>query len=420
MNHREELCDHGKEAGGGCPHGAPISLPTKRVDPLEPPPELGALRESEPIRSLAFPDGHVGWLITDYSLSRDLLTDSRFSVHPIRAAIGDPDVEGSFFRLASARPEAAGTLVALDPPQHTRVRRALAAHFTIRRIGEYSPTIKRIVGEQIDAMEGEAVPVDLLESFALPVSSLTICSMLGGSRSDRGRYEQLSEIVDDPYADLDQKINALLDFFEFCRGVIEQKRSRPGDDLLSELVTKGELTTDEMVGVAQLLFEAGHRTTSGMITLSTNILLSERSKWEELVSDPSLLPGAVEEFMRFITVVQGGGMVRTATEDVELGGVSIAAGQSVLVSLSSANRDPRKFDQPDELDFTRQAYGHLAFGHGRHMCLGQHLARLEMHIALSGLIERLPDLRLAVPAAEIEYRDGEHQLAGALSLPVAW
>jgi cytochrome P450 len=412
-------------SGGSSPAGRPagsepVELPSRRSDPLDPPAALGALRERGPVCRLRFPDGQVGWLVTGHTVGRALLVDGRFSVAEAVLPLGDPAVTAELERIERSMPESAGVLIGIDPPQHTRVRRAVAGHFTVRAVAEQSGAIERIVAERLDAMEAAGSPVDLFETFALPLSSCAICELLGVPHADRERFERPSAVLVDPRADVEAKRAALAAFSSWCRQVVAAKRAAPRDDLLSAVVAAGELDEAEVVGLARQLFEAGHETTASMLTVSVFALLADRARWEALCAEPALVDSAVEELLRHLSIVQQGTFARTATEDVALGDVVVKRGEKVVVSIPAANRDPRKFPDPDVLDLGRDAAGHLAFGHGRHICVGQHLARLELRIGLRGLLARFPGLDLAVPAAEVRFHGGEHLLLGVESLPVRW
>lgn len=398
----------------------PVELPTERVAPLDPPPALTELREAGPACRLRFSDGQVGWLVLGYALGRALLVDSRFSVDDIVQPLGDPEVVAETDRIEREMPERDGVLIALNPPQHTRIRRAAASYFTVRAVAEREDAIERIVAGRLDAMEEAGAPVDLMPAFALPLSSFTICEVLGVPHSDRERFERPSAVLADPHADTAGKRAALVEFSDYCRDVVARKREAPGEDLLSDLIVAGDLSEDEIVGLARQLFEAGHETTATMLTLSVFTLLAERSRWEALRAEPEAIGGAVEELMRYLSILQMGTFSRTATEDVELDGLTVKAGEKVVVSIPAANRDPEKFADPDVLDFGRNAAGHIGFGHGKHMCIGQHLARWELKVAIRGLVERFPDLDLAVPVEEISFFGGEHLLYGVETLPVRW
>lgn len=398
----------------------PVVYPTERKDPLDPPPALLELRERAPAWRLRFADGQLGWLVTEYALGRALLVDSRFSVANFMQPLGDPEVVAELDGIERGMPEIDGVLIALDPPQHTKIRRAAAGYFTVRSVSEQEATIARIVEERLEAMAAAGSPVDLVPTFALPLSSFSICDMLGVPHADRERFERPSAVLADPRASADQKRAALVDFSDYCRQVVAQKRESPSDDLLSDLIAGGELNEDEIVGLARQLFEAGHETTAAMLALSVFALLCERSRWEHLREDPARIEGAVEELLRYLSILQMGTFSRTATEDVDLGELVVKEGEKVVVSIPAANRDPEKFFEPEKLDLDRNAAGHLAFGHGKHMCIGQHLARLELRVALRGLLERFPDLDLAVPVEQIHFHGGEHMLLGVEALPVAW
>jgi cytochrome P450 len=399
--------------------GGARRLPTARTHPFDLPPELRRLREEHSLCRLLYPDGHTGWLVTSHTLARAVLADRRFSVRPPRRPVGDAVRTAE---LAGMSDDAvnSGILITLDPPQHKRLRRMQSGHFTAHGVNRYRGKIERIVADRLDAMERAGSPVDLVEMFALPVPSLALCEILGMPSRDRTQFERPTAIIEDPESTADEVRAAAREFTDYARSVIEQKRVQPGDDLLSDLVVRGELTDDELVGVALQLFTAGHDTTASQLAISTFALLCDRRLWEALGADPALVDRAVEELLRYLTIVQVGAFTRTAQEDVELGGVLIKAGEAVTVSLLAANRDPAKFAYPDLLDPSRGDRSHLAFGHGIHMCLGQHLARLELQAALRGLTQRFPTMQLAVAADEVPMRSGDEFLYGVRMLLVAW
>ena len=393
----------------------PIELPTRRAGLFDPPPELAELRARRPVCPLRFSDGHVGWLVTRYDLARKLLMDSRFSVRPTRLVVGDV--------LASDIP-GEGVVIGLDPPDHTRVRRLQTAYFTPRRTAELRPAVERIVAERLAAMAASDPPVDLLQQFALPVPSMTLCELLGIPLGERERFEAQHDAAFDPGRSDEERDAAWEQFRRFAEEISERKRLAPTDDLLGKVVATGELTDAELVGVVEQLVSAGHHTTANMLALSAFFLLADPRRWEGLSAavrdDPATIEPAVEELLRYLTLLQIGAFTRTALEDVELGGTLIRAGESVSVSLSAANRDPQRFPNPDTFDPARDPSGHLSFGLGRHMCLGQHLARLEMQVGLRGLLTRFATLALAVPVDEIRLHEGEHVIQGVYELPVVW
>lgn len=400
-----------------------LRLPTVRGNRFDPSPQLSELRGRTPLCRLRFPDDHDGWLVTSYELSRAVLADQRFSMKPDRSAVpdsieamggGDPEYRRCMSDIET------GTVVAQDPPQHTRLRRLQTSYFTVRRVREQRTVLEEIVSQRLAAIEAAGPPVDLVPEFAWPIPSLAICHMLGIPYEERERFESPHETFSDPHADALARQAGLIEFYRYAHELIERKRVTPGDDLLSELIAAGELTDAELIGVATQLISAGHHTTANMIALSTFFLLAERSLWERLREHREFVPAAVEELLRYLTLVQTGAFARTATEAVEIGRTRIEAGETVWVSLAAANRDPAHFPLPDRFDIDRDAAGHLAFGHGRHMCLGQHLARFELELALLGLLERFPTLALAVPDDEVALYHGDHQLYGVHALPVVW
>jgi len=380
-------------------------FPAGRSQLFDPPPTLAELRYRQPIQRLRYPDGQLGWLVTSHALVRAVLGNSRFSSRPPQES--DP-------RQALNE----GNMEISDPPQHTRLRRAHTAYFTLRNVDGYRARMEAIVAEQLDAIGRSAPPVDLVAEFTLPISSATICDWLGVQYGDREQFERVYALAIDPDADAEQQGASLEELHTYVRAVVDDKRAQPKDDLLSELIANGELTDEELVGDATALLMAAPNS-SVMLALSVYALLNDRDWWEALRADPALLGGAIEDLLRLLTIFKTIS-TRTALEDVELDGITVKAGESVSVSLSAANRDPTRFADPDRFDPAREASDHVAFGYGRHTCLGQHLARLQLHVALAGLMRRFPTLRLAVPAEDIPMYSGETFVSGVHELPVTW
>jgi cytochrome P450 len=392
-----------------------IVLPTNRL-PLDPDPELGRLRSECPVQRLSYPDGEVGWLTTSYAAGRAVLTDQRFSIRPARVPV---DL-GGIVEALLAGPESGGNLLLLDPPEHTRLRRLLTHRFSPRRTEEYRPVVENIVAERLDVMERGGRPADFVAMFAKAVPALTICEVLGVPQSDRERFEEPNHELMNPSGDLASRSAAMAQYYAYIREILEKARVNPGADLLSELVQDGELSDEEMAGLAFFLFGAGHHTTVNLLGLALFVLLSDRRHWEALVADPSLTEPAADELLRYLTINQHGLFARTALEDVDIDGVMIRAGEPVTVHIAAANRDATRFTNPDRFDPARNAAGHLAFGYGIHICLGQHLARLEIRASLVGLVRRFPTLRLAVPPDEVVLRTGQAPVYGLDQLMVAW
>jgi cytochrome P450 len=400
--------------------GAPVdhtvpTLPAVRAPgcPFDPPQELLRAREHGPISRYAFPDGHQGWLVTGYDLVRSVLADPRFSSRRELMA-HHPTVDYSGVEIPPAPP---GEFLLMDEPQHGRYRRPLARRFTARRMRLLAERVAQVTTEHLDAMEEAGPPADLVTAFARPVPAVMICELLGVPYSDRGSFqEQVESFMSGETSDEDL-LAAYTATQEYLAELVAAKRAHPTDDVLSDL-TEGDLTDEELRGMSLLLLAAGLDTTANTLALGAFALLQNPAQLAALRADPALVDGAVEELLRYLTVAKT--FLRTALEDVELGGRTIAAGTAVILSYHAANRDPERFPDPHALDLRRQDGGHLAFGHGPHLCLGQQLARVELRVALPALVTRFPTLRLDVPAEEVPLRPEAADVFGVKSLPVSW
>ncbi|MFF4776055.1 cytochrome P450 [Microtetraspora fusca] len=391
------------------------TLPTARQPgcPFDPPAELIDARRHGPISRYPFPDGHQGWLVTGYDLVRSVLADSRFSSrkelmrhHPL-IDYGDIEVP----------PAPPGEFLLMDEPQHSRYRKPLVGKFTVRRMRLLTERIEQITTEHLDAMEKAGPPTDLVTAFAKPIPSIVICELLGVPYEDRGRFQdQIDTFLGGETSDEDL-IAAYTATQQYLAELVAAKRANPTDDVLSDL-TDSDLTDEELRGISLILLAAGFDTTANTLALGTFALLRNPAQLAALRADPALTDGAVEELLRYLSVAKT--FMRTALEDVELGGHTIKAGTTVILSYNTANRDPERFTDPHALDIQRQDGGHLAFGHGIHQCLGQQLARVEMRVAFPALLSRFPTLRLAVPAEEVALRPETADIYGVKSLPVAW
>ncbi|MBF6327935.1 cytochrome P450 [Nocardia transvalensis] len=387
-----------------------ITLPILRDPdrPFDPAPGLAELCAERPLTRMRFPDGHLGWLATSHELVRAVHADPRFSVR--YELLHDPlhDVD-----LTQA-PAPPGDLSGVDGPEHTRLRRTLTGKFTVRRIALLTSRIEQISADHLDAMAEQGPPVDLVTAYAQPVPALTICELLGVPYDDREFFQrQVSTIMaPESFEEMGAAWNRIA---EYIHRLAVAKRAEPTDDVLSEL-TRSDMPDDEVAGLGTFLLGAGLETTRNMIALGVFALLRHPEQLAALRADPDLAEPAVEELLRYLSIVHTS--ARAALEDVELGGQLIKAGETVAVSINGANRDPRRFDDPDTLDVRRRATGHIAFGHGVHQCLGQQLARVEMRVAIPALLNRFSTLRLAVPAEEIQFRYGN--ILGVQQLPVAW
>ncbi|GAA3699236.1 cytochrome P450 [Nonomuraea antimicrobica] len=393
-----------------------LTLPTARQRPLDPPDEVTRLRQQAAIHRMTYADGHQGWLVTGYAAARAILAHPHFSnlaenMHPPIAARMELRKEPEF----RSPP---GFFLRMDAPEHTRFRKLLTGQFTVRRMKMLEPRIEEITNACLDAMAAEGGPVDLVEAFALPIPSLVICELLGVPYEEREQFQKDSKILVNLETKSADAVAAMRRIWAYLHGLIERKRKDPADDLLSGLIEGGELTDEELTGVGVLLLIAGHETTANMLGLGTYALLTNPAQLAALREDPSLIDNAVEELLRYLTIIHLG-PIRTALEDVEIEGTTIKAGESVTIHLPVANRDPARFADGEDLDVTRPAGGHLTFGHGIHQCLGQQLARAEMRIAYPALLRRLPGLRLAVTPEEVPMRS-EMSIYGVHRLPVTW
>jgi cytochrome P450 len=396
----------------------PQGLPMERdAGPFDPPREITRLREARPVSPLVFPDGHEGWLVTGYDAVRRMMADTRFSSRLDLDVVHVPYETPGMPAATEPSPQLPGMFIAMDPPDHSRLRKRLTGAFTVKRMKQLEEHIADLVERQLDHLANLTPPIDLVREFALPVPSLVICELLGVPYDDRDSFQANSAQFMVRDQTLQEKMGAYIALNTYLSELVTRKRAEPGEDILSDLARHDDLTIEELTGAAFLLLLAGHETTANMLSLGTFALLEHPEQLAELRADPELLPGAVEELLRYLSVADI--FFRYATEDLELGGEKIAKGSTVVVSLLAANRDPQRFENPDALDLHRNARGLLSFGHGVHQCLGQQLARIEMRAGFEGLLRRFPALALAVPAGEVKLRT-DMNIYGVHELPVTW
>ncbi|RJO79422.1 cytochrome P450 [Nocardia panacis] len=377
-------------------------------------PLYARLRREEPVSRIRLPHGGDGWLVTRYADAKFVLADHRFS----RAVT----VDREDIPRTTPRPSPSDSLLSMDPPEHSRLRKLVAKAFTARRIEQLRPRAQQIVDERLDAIEGRTF--DLVRQLALPLPVTVICEMLGVPPQDQPRFREFSDVALTSTAHTRAEVDAARAGLETYLGEqVAQRRSEPSDDLLGALVeardSDDRLSEQELVNLGIGILIAGHETTANQIANFTYLLLSEREQWELLRDNPDLLPGAIEELLRYAQLGTGGSFARVATEDVEVGGVTVRAGESVFVNTQSANRDESVFEESARLDLAREHNPHMAFGHGAHHCLGAQLARLELQIAFATLLRRFPTLRLAVPFEEVPWKRGL-LVRGPEELLVTW
>lgn len=396
---------------------APIPFPFPPPPSIfHPAPELKDLRGSRPVAQFQLPDGKTGWLVTRYADVRQVLIDPRFS----RAAATGPDVADTGLGQASA-----GSILGLDPPEHTRLRRLVASAFTARRVETLRPRVSKLVDELIDRILALPQPADLVENFSLPLPVQVICELLGVPPEDRHIFHGwsdsvLGDISQDP-KEIEAAFGQLAGYFG---QLIAAKRAQPGDDLMTALIEARDagdrLSEQELVQLCLTLLIAGHETTANQINMILLTLHEYPEQLEQLREHPETIPQAVEELMRFVQLgAVGAGLPRVTTEEVELSGVRIAAGATVIPVMTAANRDPAHTDDPDRLDVTRPESTHLTFGAGAHHCLGAQLARMELQEALRGLVARMPRMEIVTPVDELDFKGG--MIVRSLrALPVRW
>jgi cytochrome P450 len=375
------------------------------------------MREESPVTSVITPEGQRAWLITRYEDVRSALADARLAKdwRKLRGPGFAPDPTVGFLMAH---------MLNADPPDHTRLRRLVQKAFTPGRVAGLRPRIEAITASLLDAMAAAGDPddgvVDLITAFAFPLPMTVICELLGIPDGDREEFKTWSQVILSSTATFDEFRAAGGAMYAYFTSLLADKRAAPADDLLSALITARDsgdsLDEPELLAMMFLLLVAGHETTVNLIATGTLALLTHPSEFSRLRSDPSLLPGAVEELLRYANPLNHA-TDRYAPEPLEVGGVTIPAGEPVLVVTSSANRDPGRFPDPDRLDLGRDTSGHVAFGHGIHYCVGAPLARLEGEIAFGSLLSRFPRLSLAVEESQLRWRPSS-LIHGLETLPV--
>ncbi|MEV4148835.1 cytochrome P450 [Amycolatopsis sp. NPDC049691] len=394
----------------------PFSLPVKRSCPFDPPDEY---RTRPPVGPLAFeasPGPATGWLVTRLSDVRAVLSDARFSHRNDLVALAVPPP----FPMDTYEPEPAapGAFPKMDGADHARYRKLIAKYFTVRRTRELVPAAERIAGGLLDAMAAHGTEAELVTAYAEPLATRLMCELVGVPESDREELLHHLNVVARMRYTLDELIAAITVVGGTLERLVDAAFDDPGEDMLGELASTGELDRPELVNLAWALVGGGFDTTTNMLALGTFALFEHRAQLARVQADPALWPNAVEELLRYLTVSHLGAS-RAALADVELGEHVIREGETVVVALPVANRDPERFPDPDRLDLGRVTQGHVAFGHGVHQCIGQHLARFTMQVGFRALFERFPELRPAVPADQVPLRDDMLHY-GVHALPVTW
>ena len=386
--------------------------------PFDPPPAGRAAQEATALTRVELADGTSPWFVTRYAEQRSLLSDPRISADHSRTGYPVPGNGG-----AGEGAAAGFSFILMDDPEHARLRRMVTAPFMVKRVEAMRPAVQKIVDELIDEMLAVGGPVDLVEAFALPMPSLVICQLLGVPYSDHDLFQSNSKTLINREASNERKRQAVGALLAYLHGLLRAKTQNPAEDVFSDLarrVQTGEVTSDDAAMMGVLLLVAGHETTANMIALGTLALLEHPDQLERLKAneDPALVVSAVEELLRYLTITHDG-RKRVATEDIDIAGKTIRAGEGVIMATDLGNRDPRAFADPDALDLGRDARHHVAFGFGVHQCLGQPLARMELQVAYHTLFRRIPGLRLATAVDKVPFKhDGS--VYGVYELPVTW
>ncbi|MFI5618069.1 cytochrome P450 [Streptomyces sp. NPDC051567] len=393
------------------------NCPFDYAEALEFDPVLRQFLDDEPVARIRLPYGEGdAWLVTGYDDVRTVTTDRRFS----RSAVIGRD----FPRMTPEPIVQAEAINVMDPPASSRLRSLVSKGFAPDQIERMRPRIRHVVNGLLDGMAEEGSSADLMEHLAGPLPLITICEILEIPEADHARLRGHARTMMDIGIDnRDDAVRAKAELRAYFTTLTAQRREHPGEDLISVLASArdgDELLDDRELSVmAMVLLITGQDTTTYELGNLSYSLLTRPDLLARVREHPETLPQAINELLRFIPFRKGVGIPRVATEDVELSGVTIKAGDIVHVSYLTANRDGRKFDRPDEVDPERTSPSHMAFGWGAHHCLGAPLAQAEIEIAIGTLLERFPGLALAKPAEEVRWNTTSIWRY-PLALPVIW
>ncbi|WP_040832053.1 cytochrome P450 [Nocardia jiangxiensis] len=394
--------------------------PRSKERPFEPPPGLlEVAQDGKEIRRVRIWDGTTPWLITSHAAQRKLLTDPRLS-----AGIWKPGYPHTTEAMKAHANEMQPSINNTDGTEHARWRRMLTSSFTRHRMEKLRPEIQKITDDLIDKMLAGPKPVDLNEALSLPLPSLMICALLGVPYEDHDFFQEHAGVVNAVNKTPEEAAATNATLRKYIAELIEKKMDEPDEDVLSDLgarVKEGVLSMEEAAPLGFILLVAGHDTSANMITLGTALLLQHPDKLAQLRENseyPKFVVNAVEELLRYLTLPHLLAR-RAVAEDFEFGGESVKAGEGIIASLPAANWDPEAFPQPGVLDLTRPAAHHHAFGWGAHQCVGQQLARIEMHVVFGTLFRRIPTLALAADVKDLKFKE-DSQAYGIYELPVTW
>lgn len=388
--------------------------PMPRSCPMLPPDSYRDLRDRPPAKVQL--RGGEAWLLTRYDDVRRVLVDLRFS--------SDDQRPGFPLRIQLPPEPGIQTFFRMDPPEQSRLRKMAMTEFTARRTRLLRPAVEKLVGQLLDDLSALPRPADLVGSFTLKLPALVIARLLGVPDEDQGSFTEQSQMILSQVATEQETYAAYVSMSRYIDELAARREREPGDDMLSRFATQfvatGQMSHAELVAIARFFLIAGHETTSNQLSLSVLSLLLDRGQRDRMLAGgEDAAQAAVEELLRYWSVSQDN-IVRVATEDVELGGARIRAGDAVVIALNGANHDERTFTEAAQVDLARaNARQHVAFGYGPHLCPGAPLARTELAVGLVQLFRRFPKLRLAVPAEELPFRENT-LIYGLNELPVTW
>jgi pentalenolactone synthase len=368
--------------------------------------------DPRPITRVTTPAGDPAWLVTAYAHVKQLFLEPRLGrAHP------DPE-HAPRINDSILLGGAAGNY-ATEDADHAQMRALLTPFFSARRMQALKPRVETLVDQLLDAMAAQTPPVDLHEALSVPLPVLVICELLGVPYADRDRFRGWTQAMADMH-DRASAFAALTNLNNYMRELVAVKRAMPADDVISGLCTIGaeRLGDQDVAWLAAMLLFAGHETTVVRIDSGAVLLMTNPDQRAALLNAPAAISGVVEEVLRY-SMGPGGGLPRYARDNIEIDGVTIRAGEAVLLSPGDANHDPAVFAQPEHFDVSREPNPHMSFGHGSRFCIGAPLARVELEAVFSRLIPRFPTLRLAVPLDQLEYR-GDLLTGGLAALPVSW
>src|SRR6201986_525844 len=386
--------------------------------PFAPPPKALELNTDRQLSRVRIWDDSTPWLVHGYDAIRAFFTDSRASVDD--RLPGYPHWNEGMLATVHKRPRSVFTS---DAEEHTRFRRMLSKPFTFKRVEGLRPAVQKIADNHIDAILAGPQPADLVSTLSLPVPSLVISQLLGVPYSDADFFQEQASRGMGRYASAEESAEGATALARYIAKLVRAKMEDPSEDLVSDLaerVNSEELSVREAAQLASGVLIAGHETTANMISLAIVALLEHPDQLAVLrdTDDPKVIATAVEELMRYLSIIQTG-QRRVATEDIEIGDEVIRAGEGIILDVPPANWDARRYPNPDQLDLQREDNPHVGFGYGRHQCVGQQLARMELQIVLPTLLRRIPTLRLAVPIGELPFKH-DALAYGIYELPVRW